>query len=79
VGIHVRIRVLDFAKFVEDFRREGVHLRDEFEEVIIREVFQGEFPGISTWESGNVPLCHVARVGLTEDGVAVAGDDTAAA
>jgi len=46
VGIHVGVGVLDFSEFVEDAGGEGVYLGDKFEEFIIWEMFQCEFPGI---------------------------------
>lgn len=46
VGIHVGVGVLDFSEFVEDAGGEGVYLGDKFEEFIIWEMFQCEFPEI---------------------------------
>jgi hypothetical protein len=45
VSIDVGVRILDFAKFVEDSRSESIYLRHEFEQFIIWEMFQCEFPG----------------------------------
>lgn len=47
VGVDIGVGVLDFAEFVEDSRGEGIDLRHKFEEFIIWEMFQGEFPSIS--------------------------------
>ena len=45
--VNVGVRVLDFAEFVEDAGGEGINLGDEFEEFIVWEMFQCEFPDIS--------------------------------
>jgi hypothetical protein len=79
VGVDVGVRVLDFAEFVEDAGGESVHLRDEFEQFVVGEVFQCKLPRSSaTIEKGGGggPLSHVSRIGLSEDGMAVSGDDT---
>ena len=44
MSVDIGIGVLDFAEFVEDSRGEGVDLRYKFEEFIIWEMFQCEFP-----------------------------------
>ena len=44
VSIDVGVRILDFSEFVEDSRSESIYLRHEFEQFIIWEMFQCEFP-----------------------------------
>ena len=44
MGVDVGVWVLDFSEFVEDVGGESVHLRHEFEQFIIREMFQCKFP-----------------------------------
>jgi hypothetical protein len=44
VSIDVRVRILDFAEFGEDTGGESIHLRHEFEQFVVGEVFQCEFP-----------------------------------
>ena len=79
MSVDVGIGILDFAEFVEDTGSERVDLRNKFEEFIIREMFQCEFtktliPSLL----GQVPLRHVTRIRLSEDGMAVTGNDTTA-
>lgn len=64
MSIDIRIRILDFAEFVKDTRSDGVDLRDEFEEFIIREMFQCEFTICQMWpqlEVGTVEPCNEDR------------------
>ena len=66
VRIDVRPGVLRLAGLEEDARDDVVDLVDELEERVFGEVLESE-----------LALRHVARVGLAEDGVAVAGHDLA--
>lgn len=66
VGIDVRVRVLGLAVLGEDTRGDLVDLGNELEHGVVRHLLLGK----ST-------LSHVTRVSLSENGVAVTGDDTA--
>lgn len=44
MSVDVGVWVLDFAEFVEDAWGQGIHLRDKFEQFVVGEVFQREFP-----------------------------------
>jgi hypothetical protein len=86
VSVDVGVWVLDFAEFAEDAWGESVHLRDEFEQFIVREMFQREFTTLSAsrpeggqgcgWGGAGIPLSHVSRIGLAKDGVSVTWDNT---
>ena len=66
MGIYVGPGVLDLASLQEDWRHQHVQLGDEFEQFVVREMFEGE-----------LPLAGVSGVGLTEDRVTVARDNLA--
>ena len=51
VGVDVGIGVLDFAEFVEDVGCKRIHLRDEFEQFVLGEVFQSEFSTSSAMQA----------------------------
>ena len=64
VRVHVRPRVLRLASSEQDIGHDLVHLRNELEHRVVRQVLERE-----------LALGGVARVRLAEDGVAVARDD----
>lgn len=66
MGINVRPRVLGLAGLEENFGDDLVDLANELEHVVVREVLERE-----------LALSGVARVGLAEDSMAVAGHDLA--
>lgn len=66
VGINVGVRVLGLAMLGEDTRSNLVDLGDELEHWVVGHLLLGESA-----------LSHVTGISLSEDGVAVTGDDTA--
>ena len=66
MGVHVGPGVLHLAGLHEDRGHDGVELADQLEHLVLGQVLEGE-----------LALAGVARVGLPEDGVAVAGHDLA--
>jgi len=65
-SVNVGVRVLGLAVLGQDTRGDLVHLADQLEHRVIRQLAESE-----------LALGSVARVSLTEDGVAVAGHDLA--
>ncbi|KAI6759071.1 hypothetical protein HG531_013832 [Fusarium graminearum] len=66
VGVNVRVGVLGLAVLSEDTGGDLVDLRDELEHGVVGHLLLGKSA-----------LSHVTRVSLSENGVAVTGDDTA--
>ena len=63
-GIDVGVGVLGLAVLGQDTRSDLVDLADQLEHGVIGQLAEGE-----------LALRHVARVGLTKDGVTVSGND----
>ena len=66
MGVHVRVWVLGLSMLRQNTWSNVVNLAYELEHGVIWEMLEREFT-----------LGHVSRVGLSEDGVAVSGDDLA--
>ena len=66
MGIYVGPGVLDLASLQEDWRHQHVQLGDEFEQFVVREMFESE-----------LSLTGVSGVSLTQDRVTVAGNNLA--
>lgn len=64
VSINVRPWVLDLAQFSQDWRHNLVDVADELEQRVVGQMLEGE-----------LALASVARIGLAEDSVSVAGND----
>jgi hypothetical protein len=64
VGVDVRPRVLGLASLKEDTRNNLVDLADQLEQLVVREVLEGE-----------LALSGVPGVRLAEDGVSITGHD----
>ena len=64
--IYVGPGVLDLASLQEDWRHQHVQLGDEFEQFVVREMFESE-----------LSLTGVSGVSLTQDRVTVAGNNLA--
>lgn len=66
MSVDVGVWVLGLSVFGEDTGRDLIHLADQLEHGVLRQLAKGE-----------LSLGDVARIGLAQDGVAVARDDTA--
>src|SRR5277367_1022867 len=64
VCVDVGPRVLDLASLEQNRRNNLVHIRHELEQRVVGQVLQGK-----------LPLARIARVRLSENGVAVAWHD----